>query len=167
MSGTITIRTAGPSDLAAVDALLARAYPRLLAAHYAPSIRVLAIPHLARAQPSLLASGRYYLAVDGAGQVLGAGGWSPSRRRERGEIRHFVTDDRHVRRGIGRGIMERIFAETVAAGIGRLDCLATRMAVPFYAALGFVEIGPVSIHLGPGIDFPAVRMQRRLRGGLA
>ncbi|SPH17304.1 hypothetical protein DEA8626_00821 [Defluviimonas aquaemixtae] len=162
MAETTTIRIATLSDLAAVDALLARAYPRLLAKHYPPSLRVMAVPHLARAQPALLASGRYYLAVNGTGQVLGAGGWSPSRRKEHADIRHFVTDDRHVRRGIGREIMERIFADVKAAGIARLDCLATRMAVPFYGAMGFAELGPVRINLGPGIDFPAVRMQRTL-----
>ncbi len=160
MTRAVTIRAATPADLAAVDVLFARAYPRLLAAHYPPSLRVMAIPRLARAQPALLASGRYYLAEAVGGQVLGAGGWSPGRDRSRGEIRHFVTDDRHVRCGIARGIMERIFAEAAAAGICQLDCLATRMAVPFYEAMGFSAEGAALVSLGPGIEFPAVRMRR-------
>ncbi len=56
--------------------------------------------------------------------------------------------------------MERILAETRAAGVRQLDCLATRMAVPFYTAMGFADLGPVLVGLGPGIDFPAVRMRR-------
>ena len=160
MPQTIAIRAATPADLSAVDALLARSYPRLLAAHYPPSLRVMAIPHLARAQPALLASGLYYVAVGAGGDVLGAGGWSRGRDRSRGEIRHFVTDARHVRQGIARRIMERVLAETRAAGVRQLDCLATRMAVPFYTAMGFADLGPVLVGLGPGIDFPAVRMRR-------
>ena len=55
---TLTLRHATPSDLAAVDALLARSYPRLLAADYPPSVLVTAVPIIARARPELLASGR-------------------------------------------------------------------------------------------------------------
>ena len=76
MADTITLRLATPADLAAVDALLARAYPRLLAADYPPSVLVIAVPLIARARPELLASGRYWLACDSAGTVLAAGGWS-------------------------------------------------------------------------------------------
>ena len=55
---TLTLRHATPSDLAAVDALLARSYPRLLAADYSASVLVTAVPIIARARPELLASGR-------------------------------------------------------------------------------------------------------------
>ena len=76
MALTITIRRATPGDLAAVDRLLARSYSRLLAADYPPSVMVLAVPLIARARPELLASGRYFLAVDATDRVMGAGGWS-------------------------------------------------------------------------------------------
>ena len=54
----LTLRHATRSDLAAVDARLARGYPRLLAADYAASVLVTAVPIIARARPELLASGR-------------------------------------------------------------------------------------------------------------
>lgn len=76
MSLPLTIRTARFSDLSAVDLLLARSHPRLLAADYPPSVMVTALPIISRARPELLASGRYYLAFGGTGQLLGAGGWS-------------------------------------------------------------------------------------------
>ena len=50
-----------------------------------------------------------------------------------------------------------------AAGMRRLDCLATRAAVPFYAALGFQDQGGVDVPLRPGIVFPAIRMLRLLQ----
>lgn len=163
MTDTITIRPTGPGDLAAVDALLARAYPRLLAADYPPSVLVTALPIISRGRPELLASGTYYLAEGPSGAVLGAGGWTRSGAPGGGvgEIRHVVTDDRQVRRGIGRAIMERIFADAGGAGITHLTCLSTRTAVPFYEAMGFRTVGPVEVPLRPGIVFPAVRMQRQ------
>ena len=42
------------------------------------------------------------------------------------------------------------------------DCLSTRTAVPFYAAVGFSLVGPVEVPIVPGMRFPALRMQRRI-----
>ena len=55
-------------------------------------------------------------------------------------------------------MMERITKTAREEGMARLDCLSTVMAVPFYAACGFVEVGPVAVELRPGIEFPAVKM---------
>jgi len=158
------IRLATPADLSVVDALFARAYPRQLAADYPPSLLVMALPMLSRAQPALLASGSYWLAErDGA--VVGAGGWTsaaPGRgggTAGQGHIRHVVTDDRVTRQGIGRAVLAAAMAQARAAGVTRLNCLSTLTAVPFYRALGFDVDGPVTIPLGPGIDFPAVAMR--------
>jgi GNAT superfamily N-acetyltransferase len=160
---TITLRTARLSDLAAVDALLARAYPRLLAADYPPSVMVTAVPLIARARPALLASGTYHVAEDETGAILAAGGWTPSSagRGGVGQVRHVVTDDRHARRGIGRALLTRVLDEARESGVAVMDCLSTRTAVPFYAAMGFQGVGAIDITLAPGIAFPAVRMIRR------
>lgn len=166
----LTLRPATPGDLAAVDALLARSYPRLLAADYPSSVMVTAIPIIARARPELLASGRYFLVLD-HNRVLGAGGYSlaapgarggPQGQTEPGtaHIRHVATDPDALRRGIGRALMDRVFAAAVAEGVQRFDCLSTRTAVPFYAALGFRSVGEIEVPLAPGIGFPAVRMVR-------
>ena len=167
MAGTLTIRAARPSDLAAVDALLTRSYPALLKGDYPPSVVVLALPLLARANPALLASGTYHVAEGEDGALLGAGGWTPAgrqgdRRAGIGHVRHVATDRRLTRRGIGTGIMARTLEQARAAGMRAMDCLSTRTAVPFYASLGFQVVGPVEVGLRPGIAFPAVRMIRRL-----
>lgn len=164
---SLTLRLATPGDLAAVDALLARSYPRLLAADYPPSTLVLAIPRIARARPELLASGSYFLAEDAAGRIVGAGGWTASAPvgatpAGTGHVRHVATDPDALRQGVGRALMLLVFHEARAAGISRLECLSTRTAVPFYAALGFRTLGPVEVPLAPGILFPAVRMQADL-----
>jgi GNAT superfamily N-acetyltransferase len=74
----------------------------------------------------------------------------------------MVTDPAHLRRGIGRALMAHIVEEAGRAGVSVLDCLATRTAVPFYRAAGFVALGPAEVSLAPGIVFPVVRM---VRGG--
>lgn len=163
-----------------MDRLLSRSYPRLLAADYPPSTLVTALPIISRARPELLASRRYYVVETDGGAIVGAGGWSlqdPARgsaggtrggvagadRAATGHIRHLVTDADWLRRGVARTIMAQVFTDALAQGVGWLDCLSTRTAVPFYAALGFRVINPVDVPLAPGIEFPAIRMLRQIR----
>jgi GNAT superfamily N-acetyltransferase len=163
MTLTATVRLARRGDITALDALYARSYPKLLKADYPPSALVLALPLISRVQPYLVTCGTYFVAEAEDGTILGAGGWTPQRNQTGcGDVRHLVTDDRHTRRGVGRALFDRIFSSARAAGIGRLDCNATRTAVPFYQAMGFTALGPIEIDLRPGITFPAVRMQCRL-----
>lgn len=160
---TFVIRPTRSGDLAAVDALLARSYPRLLKADYPPSVLVTALPLISRANPALLACGTYFLAETDEGAVIGAGGWTRDRRQDDlGHIRHVVSDDRVLRRGVGRAILSRVFDTARAAGCRRLECWSTRTAEPFYAALGFAAQGPMEVPLAPGITFPAIRMTRAL-----
>ncbi len=156
------IRPSTMADLARVDALLARSYPKLLKADYPPSVLVTALPIISRAQPALLRSGTYFVAEEG-GAIIGAGGWTPDRRvRRLGHIRHVVTDDRHLRRGIARALLERCFETARAAGCVRLECWSTRTAVPFYESVGFEKVSLMDVQLAGGISFPSVRMLRAL-----
>ena len=163
---SITLRSATAADIGAIDALLARAYPRLLRADYPPSLLVMAIPRIARAQPGLVTSGTYHVATDDEGRILAAGGWSRTPMREggppAGQVRHVVTDDRLTRRGLGRAILARVIDEARAEGVARLDCLSTLTGVPFYRALGFGGDRRVTVSLGAGIDFPVIAMTRAL-----
>ncbi len=156
------IRPSTLSDLAAVDALLARTYPKLLKADYPPSVLVTALPLISRAQPKLLTCGTYYVVEDDA-VILGAGGWTQDAKQpDLGHIRHVVTDDRALRRGVGRALMQHCFEAARATGVQRMECWATRTAVSFYKAVGFAELGPMDVELSAGISFPSVRMLRDL-----
>jgi GNAT superfamily N-acetyltransferase len=155
------IRLARPGDLAAVDALLGRSYPRLLKGDYPPSVMVTVVPVIARARPELLASGRYFLAEDAAGRVIGAGGYSLAMGRAAlAHIRQVATDPDALRQGIAGRLMQAIFTVAQAEGVTRYDCLATLTAVPFYTSVGFRKIGRVDVPILPGLSFPAVRMWR-------
>lgn len=159
MDQTLTLRRADLGDLAAVDDLLARSYPRLLARDYPPSVIVTALPLISRARPELLASGRYFVASEDA-RIVGAGGWSAGA--GAAQVRHVVTDHRRLRRGIGRMVMSQVLADARAAGFASLECLSTRTAVPFYESFGFRMVQPVDVPLRPGIVFPAIRMLLRM-----
>jgi GNAT superfamily N-acetyltransferase len=169
MTPTISLRRASPADLAAVDRLLQRSYFRLLAADYAPSTLVLAVPRFARAQPELLSLPSYFVAEDSLGRIVAAGGWSRGRQKgwpvadAVGHVRHVATDPAVARQGVGRALMTRVLEDARAAGMQWLDCLSTRTAVPFYRSLGFQELFPTEIGLGAGISFPVIRMMARLR----
>jgi GNAT superfamily N-acetyltransferase len=169
MTPTLSLRHASPADLSAVDALLARSYPRLLAADYPPSTLVLAVPRIMRARPELLASGTYFLAEDPEGRVLAAGGWSRGAPTpmgaiaDTGHVRHVATDPDVVRKGVGRALMARVMQDAREAGMQWLNCLSTRTAVPFYAELGFRPLHEAEITLAPGIVFPVLRMMADLR----
>lgn len=58
--------------------------------------------------------------------------------------------------------MERLLEHARDRGMRMLLCQSTRTAVPFYRAMGFVALGPVSVELRPGIVFPAEAMARPL-----
>ena len=158
--GTLTLRLSGPADLAAVDALMARSFPRLLKPDYPPSTLVLAVPRLARANPRLLASGRYVLALDGA-RLVGAGGYS-LRPQHGAAVRHLATDPDALRQGVGRRVLGWVLSAARAEGARRIVAEATRTAAPFYAAMGFETQGEAEVALAPGIGFAVVRMGRAL-----
>jgi GNAT superfamily N-acetyltransferase len=162
-AGSITLRSSTGRDFEAIDAMLARSYPKLLKDDYAPSVMVTAVPLISRANPSLVRSGTYYVAETADGEIIGAGGWALSEgARGVAEVRHLVVDWRQQRRGIGRRLMMGIFAEAQSQGVSRLEAQATRTAVAFYGAMGFENLGQVVVPLRPGIAFPAVRMRRFL-----
>ena len=168
MLSQITLRPTTARDLPRIDALLQASYPALLKADYPPSVLVTALPLIARANPALLRSGTYYVAEDGEGRALAAGGWSHSAPQggvgphDLAHIRHVVTHPGALRRGLATAILERCLREARADGMTWVMAQATRTAVPFYRAMGFEERAEIEVMLRPGIGFPAVEMARGL-----
>ena len=158
------IRPATLADADAVDALLGRSYPILLAPDYPADMLTAALPGMTRAKPELLTSGTYFVALNGQGQIIAAGGWTiadptdPSADHATGHIRHVATDPGCRRMGLGRALMAKVMADSTQAGIRQMACLSTRTAVPFYRAMGFVTLGAQDVTLRSGAVFPAVAM---------
>ncbi len=159
-------RIADQGDVEAIDVLLSRAYPILLRPDYDADLLERCLPFISRAQPDLVTCGTYYV-IEEKGQVIAAGGWTvaapgngPSVDGE-GHIRHVVTDERVLRRGVARCLLTHIFEEARKAGVNVLHSQSTLTAVPFYEALGFKQVAPIDVVLQPDLVFPSVAMIRR------
>lgn len=161
---TYALRLAERRDIPRIDAMMARSYPKLLAADYPPSVLVTAVPMIARAQPALVDSGTYFVVEGADGAIVGAGGWTVGNPHRTpgdpvlGNVRHFATDPDVLRQGIARRLMDKCQSEVRHHGLAGLNCMSTRTAIRFYQAMGFEALGEVTIQLAGGIDFPAERM---------
>jgi GNAT superfamily N-acetyltransferase len=163
-----SLRTAQPDDAGAISALLGRSYPLIWKSHYAPDMLAAVLPLVTRANPSLLASGRFFVAMAACGELaVGCGGWSaqwPGSERADpciSHARHFATDTRWLRKGIGQAILDRCAKDAKAAGFVMMLADAARGAEPFYAASGFEPAGLSSTVIG-GTPVPGTMMKRLL-----
>lgn len=166
---TITVRATTRADLGAVDALLARSVYMQLKRDYAASVLGRVVPLITRTAPGLVASGSFF-AVERGGQIAGCGGWSWAAPvgasslgpRDVAHVRLLITDHRFGRCGVARALMARIVGTARLGGVGCLDCLSTLTAAPFYRACGFCDVGPIEVHLRPGVSYRALRLKRSL-----
>jgi GNAT superfamily N-acetyltransferase len=164
MTEPFTIRVAGPDDADAVTEVLTASYPVLMDGAYDMATLAAALPHMVRANPTLLASGTYYLAETADGTAVGCGGWTHERpgtgEREDGlaHIRHFATRPDRTGQGIGRALFEICVGAATGEGVHRFEVYASLNAEGFYRALGFETIEPLDIPMGNGAVFPSLRM---------
>ena len=167
-STKFAVRVATPADAPALDALLHSSYSVLSRGSAAPDILAAALPLFGRSNPALLAAGTYYVAETAEGQFVGCGGWSREHPGSgevtpgHGHIRHFATHPDWTRRGVAGAILRRVRSDAAAAGLRRLECQSGRMAVGFYAALGFRTVRSFELELRPGLKFPCVLMESDL-----
>src|SRR6201987_6444029 len=141
--GTFSIRIATPKDSDAVSALLVASYSTLLAPCYNSDMLASALPHLTKANPTLLACGTYYVAERESGNLVGCGGWTAAKpgsgeiTEGEAHIRHFATHPEWPRRGIGSALLARCVIDARSAGVRKLHCFSTLNAEWFYRAAGF------------------------------
>lgn len=158
------VRGADPRDGTAVDRLLERSYPALMADSYGETVLAAALPLMTRSNPRLLGSGTYYVA-ERAGRIVGCGGWTLEHPGTAeivpgvAHLRHFATDPAFTRQGVGRAIFRRCAAAAVEARAERFQVYSSFNAEAFYRSLGLAPVGRVDIPLGPTVSFPAVLME--------
>lgn len=164
----IIIRTARPADAPAVSRVLHDCYSSLYRGWYTDEALEAALPAMTRANPSLLASGRYYVAEED-GRIVACGGWSAQGPNGGGaphlaHARHFATEPRSVNRGHGGAILARALAEASTEGFAEMEVVASLAAEAFYARHGFLQIAMVRQPMG-GVGFACVLMRRNLENG--
>ena len=165
---TYSVRVAGPGDNKPVSDLLSASYPVLLAQDYDPRLLSAALPLMTNANPRLLASGTYYVAVTGGGAVIGCGGWTaeaPGGGESKpgiGHIRHFAVHPDWTRRGVGLALLNRCIEEAQSRSVGTLECFSTLTAESFYRSAGFVAVGAIDVPMSPAVALPSLLMRRSL-----
>lgn len=176
------LRPATPTDIPALDALIAESARGLSVGYYTPEEIESLIRHVFGTDTRLIADGTYYVIESGAG-LAAAGGWSRRRTlyggdrtrgrndapldpaREPARIRAFFVHPAYARRGLGRRLLERCVADAREAGFRTLALLATLPGEPLYRALGFEVTRRVTIDLPDGRSVEASEMERRIDGG--
>lgn len=168
--GEHALRVAAPGDNKTVSALLSASYRSLLAPDYEPDILAAALPLMTKANPRLLASGTYYVAVTGSGAIIGCGGWTAEApdgggsKPGTGHIRHFAVHPDWTRRGVGQTILKRCFEDASARGVATLECCSTLTATAFYESAGFVPVARIAVQMSPTVALPCILMRYDSRG---
>jgi len=79
-----------------------------------------------------------------------------------GEVLGMFVDPAHLRRGIGRGLLESVETAAVQRGITRLHLQSTLNAIEFYRANGFVVDEMALFRLRAGVSVPCALMHKDL-----
>ena len=108
----------------------------------------------------LLEDGQFFVAEQ-AGERLGVGGWSPdSLEPGLAWIRYLFVHPDHVRRGIGRRLVEVAEAAAASAGRPRFDVWSSLNAVSFYEALGYRRIRTARWPVRGSVELDYVLMRK-------
>ena len=170
-------RLARDGDLEEIAALMTTAIDRLQRP-YLTAEQIEASRAIMGLDRQLVADGTYFVAL--AGDTLaGCGGWSRRATLYGGDatagrdaaflrpgldaarVRAMYTHPDHVRRGIGRRILDLCEDAARHEGFTRIELMATMAGLPLYEAAGFKIIERLSDNRG-GADVPLARMTKRL-----
>lgn len=177
------LRPARPTEVPALNALIAASARGLSVGFYTPAETDLLIRHVFGVDTQLIADQTYFV-IEREGMLAACGGWSGRRTlfggdqaketvdplldpaTEAARIRAFFVRPECARQGLGQRLLAH--AESCAAGAGfrRAELMATLPGEPFYRALGYERLEPVAHRLPGGETVPLVRMGRALREGV-
>lgn len=175
----LQLRLATDADIPAIAALMERAIAKLQHEFLSPE-EIAASRAAMGLDRQLIADGTYFVVEEGDA-VVGCGGWSfratlyggdahgtlrDSRRldpaTEPARVRAMYTDPGHVRRGIGRLVLDHCEAAARKAGYARVELMATLAGEPLYRACGFHPIERVASMTATQVPVPGVRMGKSL-----
>jgi len=175
---SLTLRLAVPEDLPALRDLMNASIGELLRPFLAPD-EVAASFDVMGLDSQLIADGTYFVVEDGGG-LAGCGGWSrratlfggdhsagrdaalldPAR--DAARVRAMYTHPDHVRKGVGRLILEACEAAAAGEGFTRCELAGTLAGEPLYRACGYREIERFFAPTSRGVQVPLVRMGKAL-----
>lgn len=176
MSGALTIRPAVEDDLDALRALMTLAIDRGQAAVLTPA-QIVTSRAVMGLDTQIVRDGTYFI-VEEEGVAVGCGGWSrratlyggdhsPGLRdpalldpaRDAARIRAMYTHPDHVRRGIGRMVLDRCERAAAEAGFAAGELMSTASGEPLYAACGYRPLERADADVD-GVSVPLIRMRK-------
>ncbi|MBO9709670.1 MAG: GNAT family N-acetyltransferase [Caulobacter sp.] len=175
---SLSLRLAVPEDLPALRDLMNASIAELLKP-FLPPDAVTASFDIMGLDSQLVADGTYFV-VEDDGALAGCGGWSrratlfggdhsagrdaalldPAR--DPARVRAMYTHPDHVRKGVGRMILDACEAAAADEGFVRAEMAATLAGEPLYRACGYQEIEKFTAPTSAGIEVPLVRMGKTL-----
>ena len=168
MSEAISIRVADLGDKQAVTDLLMACYPTLMREGYEQDVFEASLPGMTKANPVLLNSGTFFVAVINDDTVVGCGGWTEeepgttNKVEKLGHIRHFAVHPDWNGQSVGRSLYQACQTSATAQGIAEFQCYSSLGAEDFYEALGFSSRGVIEVPMAGGVMLPVVLMHRNL-----
>jgi GNAT superfamily N-acetyltransferase len=178
-SNKYRLRKATSADEPALRDLIARSIRALGVNDYSHEQIEGALERAFGVDTTLIRDQTYFVAVDGAGHIVGCGGWSKRRtlfggdaRSERDDsrldprvdaakIRAFFVDPAHARCGIGRALLRRCELEAARAGFARFELMATLPGLRLYAQCGYIAGDLIQHPVGGSITITFVPMTKR------
>jgi len=175
---TLRLRLATKADEPAMRAIMDRAIAELLK-QYLPPEGVAASFEVMGLDTQLIADGTYFAVCDGD-IIAGCGGWSrratlfggdhsagrdaalldPTR--DAARVRAMYTDPTHIRRGIGRMILDACENAARAEGFAHVELAATLAGEPLYRACGYQMIEHFRSRTSTGVEVPLLRMGKAI-----
>ena len=170
-------RLANTGDLDAIGALMEMSIAELQKPHL--SARQIASSRLIMGLDTQLVTDQTYFVVEINAQLAGCGGWSrratlyggditPGRspafldpKKDAARIRAMYTHPVHVRKGVGRLILQLCECAAKTEGFQRAELVATLSGEALYAACGYAAIERFSDTRG-GVAVPLVRMGKAI-----
>jgi GNAT superfamily N-acetyltransferase len=174
---SLELRVARANDVPVLSVLIECSARALSAGYYTPRQIDAAVRHVFGVDSTLIEDGTYLAAIED-GEIVGCGGWSRRRTlyggdqrpvgasdmldptKDAARIRAFFVAPGHVRKGIGRALLDACEQAARDAGFRRLELMATLPGVPFYAERGFREVERITDVLPDGTAIELVRMER-------
>ena len=180
---SLTLRLAVPEDLPALRDLMNASIGELLNAFLSPD-EVAASYEVMGLDSQLVADGTYFVvedtSVEGGIQLAGCGGWSRRATlfggdhsagrdaalldpdRDAARVRAMYTHPDHVRKGVGRLILDACESAAAGEGFSRAEMAATLAGEPLYQACGYRQIERFTAATSNGVEVPLVRMGKTL-----
>jgi len=176
--GVLQLRIATTADEPTMRAIMDRAIANLLKP-YLPPDAVAASFEIMGLDSQLISDGTYFAVTDN-GEIAGCGGWSRRATLFGGDhtagrnaalldpatdparVRAMYTDPAHVRRGIGRMVLDACEAAARAEGFRSVELAATLAGEPLYRACGYEVIEPFRSRTASGVEVPLIRMGKAL-----